>query len=142
MTNSMDGFLDNIAALVTNESGTLEQFVANLTTLTDTTKEQAATIASQQKTITTLTTKNNQLEAKLAKLGGGGTASKGDTGGYQHPGYETGNKAYCWKHGFKCKKGHTSATCKHPDFLKNPELKKATRSNPMGGCMDNKGWDE
>ena len=45
----MEGFLDNIAAVVTTDSDTMQQMVASLATLTATNTQQAATIAAQQK---------------------------------------------------------------------------------------------
>ena len=59
-----------------------------------------------------------------------------------HPGYETGNTAYCWAHGYKLRKGHTGATCKAREFGDNDDKRTATRSNTKGGSQANKGFDE
>ena len=125
MSNSMDGFLDNIAALVSSDSEAMQKLVDAIATLTATNKKQAETITAQQKTIQSLSA-------------GGAKPSNF----VPHPGYEKGDGAYCWKHGYKLRKGHTGATCKHKDFLTQPDKRKATRSNNMGGCQDCKGWDE
>ena len=46
-------------------------------------------------------------------------------------------EGYCWTHGFKCRKGHTSATCGTPHMGHKRE---ATRRNIMGGSLANKEW--
>jgi len=76
----MEGFLDNIAAVVTTDSGTMQQMATSLATLTNTNKQQASTIAFQQKTIANLT--NNQQKLNMHPSGA-------------HPGYETGNTGFC-----------------------------------------------
>ena len=78
MTNTMEGFLDNIAAVVTIDSETMQQMVTSLATLTITNTQQLATIAAQQKTIANLTQK--QLLAKPNTYPSGA-----------HSSYETGN---------------------------------------------------
>ena len=129
MSNTMDGFLDNIAAVVTTDSETMQQMVVAVATLTEINKQQAATIASQQQTIAAL--------AKPVKP----TTTPGKTW-EPHPGYETGNTAYCWAHGYKLRKGHTGATCKAREFGDNNDKRTATRSNTKGGSQANKGFDE
>ena len=44
----MDGFLDNIAVVVTTDRETMQQMLVAVATLTEINKQQAATIASQQ----------------------------------------------------------------------------------------------
>eukprot|EP00804_Cyclotella_cryptica_P023348 CCRYP_000481-RA/>CCRYP_000481-RA protein AED:0.56 eAED:0.26 QI:0/-1/0/1/-1/1/1/0/407 len=44
---------------------------------------------------------------------------------------------YCWMHGYRITKGHTSATCKNG---KAGHQVRATRANTMGGSEDNKSW--
>ena len=127
MSNTMEGFLDNIAAVVTTDSETMQQMVVAVATLTEINKQQAATIASQQKTIATL--------AKPSTTPGNKTWEP-------HPGYETGNTAYCWAHGYKLRKGHTGATCKAREFGDNEAKRTATRSNTKGGSQANKGFDD
>ena len=128
MSNTMEGFLDNIAAVVTTDSDTMQQMVASLATLTATNAQQAATIAAQQKTIASHATGNTKKP---------NTYPSG-----AHPGYETGNTGYCWAHGYKLRKGHRGATCKSRDFVDNKDKRAATRANTMGGCTDNKGFDD
>ena len=105
MSNTMDGFLDNIAAVVTTDSETMQQMVVVVATLTKTNKQQTATISSQQKTIAS-------LGEELTKQG---RPRKFQTlTGYMwdiHPGHKTGNSVYCWVHGYKLRKGHTGASC-------------------------------
>ena len=45
---------------------------------------------------------------------------------------------YCWSHGWRVHKNHTSATCKKKNRGHKDE---ATRSNTMGGSNKNKGWE-
>jgi hypothetical protein len=51
------------------------------------------------------------------------------------PDWET--TGYCSTHGFKVKRGHTSATCTHQQDKHNTA---ATRSNPKGSSKANKNW--
>ena len=129
MSNTMDGFLDNIAAVVTTDRKTMQQMVVAVATLTEINKQQAATIASQQRTIAAL--------AKPTKP----STTPGKTW-EPHPGYETGSTAYCWAHGYTLRKGHTGATCKAREFRDNDDKRTATRSNTKGGSQANKGFDE
>ena len=46
-------------------------------------------------------------------------------------------EGYCWTHGFKCKKGHNSATCGTPHV---GHKRGATRKNIMGGLLANEEW--
>ena len=73
----MYGFLDNIAAVVTTDSETMQQMVVAVATLMEINKQQAAIIASQQKTIADRATKPSTLP--------------GNKTWEPHPGYETGN---------------------------------------------------
>ena len=136
MANTMDGFLDNIAAVVTTDSNTMQQMVAVVATLTDTNKQHTNTIASQQRTIAALTT----LTTKQSATAGETAGATGKTW-EPHPGYETGDSAYCWAHGFKLRKGHTGCNCKAREFAGNEDKRAATRSNTMGGSQKNKGFD-
>ena len=145
--------MDNIAALVTSESGTLEKLVTNIAGLAAVSKEQAKTLAAQQKTIHATTLENTKLREEVAALKrrgrGTGTASRGGRGERTTPPdtgdtaeFETGDRAYCWVHGYKLGKGHTGLSCKAKDFDEDPTRRLATRSNTMGGKQWNKGWDE
>ena len=85
MSTNMDGFLDIIAAVVTTDSKTMQQMVVAVATLTKTNKQQTATIASQQKTITTLGLGLTKQSATSKTMSG--------TTWEPHPGYETGVSA-------------------------------------------------
>ena len=116
MSNSLEGFLDNIAAAATNDSSTLEQLVKSMAQLTCTNAMQQQTIAD--------------LRKELAALRVGTTHDGGPKG--------LAKDGYCWKHGYKVGVGHTSRTCR--DNI--PEDKRdATRANTKGGSTANKGWD-
>ena len=46
-------------------------------------------------------------------------------------------RGYCWSHGYKVRKGHTSKTC----FMHKPgHQEEETRDNIMGGSLSNKEW--
>ena len=45
---------------------------------------------------------------------------------------------YCWMHGYKCSKLHTSATCLYPVA---GHRKDATLSNIFEGSVKDKGWN-
>lgn len=49
-------------------------------------------------------------------------------------------KGYCWTHGYKVKKGHTSACCDLGDIVLGHQCR-ATRANTMRGSQANKGWE-
>jgi hypothetical protein len=123
--DSMDRFgsaLDNLALAATNDKTVLEQLTAANLALT-------ATIA-------TLTATNK----KLADKASAGTAGTPRTPG--KPSNVTRNPHrgnYCWTHGHKVSKEHTSATC----FNKAAGHKDdATLANTMGGSDKDKGWDK
>ena len=86
-------------------------------------------------TVSMLTATNKKLvEAASHKgtpvvtlLGGGTRAAK-------HP--FAGN--YCWTHGHRISKEHTSATCTHKATGHRDD---ATTANTLGGSEDNRGWD-
>jgi hypothetical protein len=125
MSNSLEGFLDNIVAAATNDSSTLEQLVKSMVQLTATNAMQQQTIAELRKEMATQ--RDAQARGDTVRV----TPRDGGTKGLAKDGY-------CWKHGYKVAVGHTSATCR--DNI--PEDKRdATRANTKGGATWNKGWD-
>ena len=49
------------------------------------------------------------------------------------------NGNYCWTHGHRVGKKHTSETCNNKA---EGHINKATAKDTQGGCTDNKGWDK
>jgi hypothetical protein len=115
--------LDNLALAAANDTTVLQQLtVANLALTTSK---------------ATLTAANKKLSEALAKVPTTTPRSPGTPGTPRVP-----NKPfpenYCWTHGHRISKLHTSATCGnkaagHKDA--------ATASNTMGGSKADKGWN-
>ena len=115
--------LDNLALAATNNTAMLQQLMAANLALTN--------------SVAALTTTNKKLLDAAAKqvpatlLGMGRLPSSGAP-----------NKPfrgnYCWTHGYKCSKSHTSATCLYPAA---GHRKDATLLNIFGGSEKDKGWD-
>ena len=125
LPDSMDRFgsaLDNLALAATNDKTVLEQLTAANLALTG--------------TIATLTATNKTL-ANKARAGTAATPRPPGTPGKGTRNPHRGN--YCWTHGHRVSKEHTSATC----FNKAAGHKDdATRANTMGGSENDKGWDK
>ena len=127
----LDGYLDNLAAAATTERTTLAQLIENNATLTA--------------SITSLTASVALLTAAYAILAAGTDKTHKRTGNNKQQPRSSDKKhdylapmGYCWTHGYRVKKGHTSATC--PDKAKGHK-DAATRTNTMNGSTANKGWD-
>ena len=113
----LESALDNLALAATNDKTVLEQLTAANLALTS--------------TVATLTATNKKLADK-AKSVTPGTPRKVTK--HLRPGN------YCWTHGHRVSKDHTSATCGNKAAGHKDD---ATLSNMMGGSeKDNKGWDK
>ncbi len=120
--DQLDVALDNLALAATNDTAVLQQLTAANLALTN--------------SVAALTATNKKLVEAAAKrvpstgtpLGTGKTARKGK------PFQEN----YCWTHGYKLSKAHTSATCLYPAA---GHRKDATSANIFGGSVADKGWD-
>jgi phage shock protein A len=102
----------------------------------------ATTMASDRSTVATLTTTNaklaNQLEAAHALI----AQLKNDIATLkkkikpawkvQRPAKTTNNNSYCWSHGYRVAKSHTSATC---NMKKNGHQDAATKIDTMSGVQ-------
>ena len=116
--------LDNLALAATNDTAVLQQLTtANL---------------AQTNTVTTLTTMNKKLvDAAATRM----PATPLETGSHLPGSGATNNPFkgnYCWTHGHKVSKLHTSATCLFPAA---GHRKDATLANTYGGSVKDKGWD-
>lgn len=112
----LESALDNLALAATNDKTVLEQLTAANLALTS--------------TVATLTATNKKLadKAKSVTPGTPGKAAK-----HPHPGN------YCWTHGHRVSKDHTSATCGNKAAGHKDD---ATLANTMGGSERDKGWDK
>jgi len=118
--------LDNLALAATNDTAVLHQLTSANLALT-------ATVA-------TLTAANKKLVDAVARGRGtpaAGTPAVTPAGGGRstktpHPGN------YCWTHGHRISKEHTSATCANKATGHRDD---ATAANTFGGSEKDKGWD-
>ena len=126
MDEKMISALDNLANTSVQKNNTFEQLVAANNILVD---SLAARDSEGKKLLEII-----KALSKGTKIKGGGTADIVPSGAAAVPWDPTG---YCWFHGFKCKVGHNSATCKNRNDGHNEHLT-ATREDPQGGCTFNK----
>ena len=115
--------LNNLALPATNDTAALQQLTATNLALTN--------------SVAALTSTNKKLvDAAATRV----PATPPGTGGVPGSGAPNtpvkGN--YCWMHGHKCSKSHTSATCLYPVA---GHRKDATLANTFGGSVKDKGWD-
>ena len=143
MMDTVEGYLNNITVAATNDgtaylllSDNMINIVANNTTLTN-------TVATMQKENSILRDKIDSLKNKL--VAETGKAVPVTTKNYTIPWPVTGSPkkwmkgGYCWAHGCGVGPDHDSSTCGSQN--KNLWKKfKATCSDIMGRCTDNKGW--
>ena len=122
----LDGYLDNLANAATQEKTTLAQLIDNNASLTSTVTSLTTALASLT-TAYTLLANGPPPAASAAK-----TASRSASSSKFEPG------GYCWTHGYKVSKGHSSATCSNKS---DGHKDTATRANIMGGSKRNKDWD-
>ena len=118
----LDGYLDNLAAAATTERTTLTQLIENNATLT-------ASVASLTASVAALTT-------AFTLLGNGAPPPQAATPATRRPPHASLDPTgYCWTHGYRVKRGHSSATCTNK---KEGHKDNATRANIMGGSTTNK----
>jgi hypothetical protein len=119
VTGTMEAALDNLALAATSDKATIQQLTAANLALTT--------------TVATLTATNKKLvDAAAKKKPGAGTgAAKTPDPDKAVPG------GYCWTHGHRVKKSHTSATCTN---RAEGHDKKTTSNDTKGGSEANKDW--
>jgi hypothetical protein len=112
----LESALDNLALAATNDKTVLEQLTAANLALTS--------------TVATLTATNKKLANKAKSVT---PSTPGKAAKHPHPGN------YCWTHGHRVSKDHTSATCGNKAAGHKDD---ATLANTMGGSERDKGWDK
>jgi hypothetical protein len=113
--------LDNLALAATNDTTVLQQLTTANLALTTTV---SALTATNKKLVEATAWKGTPV---VTPSGGGALVAK-------HP--FAGN--YCWTHGHRISKEHTSATCAHKAAGHRND---ATSSNTLVGSEKDKGWD-
>jgi hypothetical protein len=121
--NRLEIALDNLALAVTNNTAVLQQLTAANLALT---KSVAALTATNKKLVDAAATQVPATPPGTGRLPGSGAPNRAFKGNY------------CWAHGHKCSKLHTSATCLYPAAGHH---KDATLANTFGGSKKDKGWD-
>ena len=120
----LESALDNLALAATNDTAVLQQLTAANLTLTT--------------TVSALTATNKKLVVAAARAKGPTPVATPLAGGTPHPPRNPWRGNYCWTHGHRLSKGHTSATCENKAVGHRDE---ATASNTLGGSDKDKGWD-
>jgi hypothetical protein len=125
----MEAALDNLALAATSDKTTVQQLTAANLALTT--------------TVATLTATNKKLVDAAAKKQRPGAAAGAAAGASKKPGEGWADKpvpgGYCWTHGHRVRKSHTSETC--PSKAEGHD-DKAKAKDTKGGSENNKGWDK
>jgi hypothetical protein len=121
--------LDNLTNTAIQRNDTVDKLVL-------TNNQLAAANATLTDHVARLQAQNTTLLHLLEKQAGGGpngvkASSPTDNNNVWDP------SGYCWTHGFKVKKGHTSKTCK---TRSDGHQEGAIRHNIMGGSQANVKW--
>jgi hypothetical protein len=128
LASQMVTSLDNLAFAAVQKNETVEKLI-------EMNAQKDITIAA----LTTSLTEEKATSSKLLDIiSRAGLTSKQQTSTTNNTASLRWDPAgYCWTHGYRVTKGHTSATCK---YGKPGHQVGATRSNTMGGSADNKSW--
>jgi hypothetical protein len=116
----LEAALNNLALTATNNTAVLQQLTAANLALTA--------------TIGTLTATNKKLVDAASRPRG---PPAGTLAGGARPTKKTFPGNYCWMHGHRICKEHTSATCTHRAIGHRAD---ATALNTLGGSKKDKGW--
>ena len=114
---------NNLALVATNNTAVLQQLMAANLALTN---SAAALTATNKKLVEAAATRVPGTPLGTGPLPGSGAPNKPFSG------------SYCWMHGYKCSKLHTSAICLYPAA---DHRKDATLANIFGSSVKDKGWD-
>jgi hypothetical protein len=118
--------LNNLALAATNDTVVLQQLTAANLALTAT----IGTLTAANKTLTDAVARGGGTAMLVTPAGTSGGRAKSTT--KPHPGN------YCWTHGHRISKSHTSATCANKGTGHRDD---ATAANTYGGSAKDKGWD-
>jgi hypothetical protein len=118
--------LDNLALAATNDTAVLHQLTSSNLSLTAT----IATLTAANKKLADALARNREtptVGTPVVTQRGGGRSTK-----TPHPGN------YCWTHGHRISKDHTSATCSNKATGHRDD---ATAANTLSGSEKDKSWD-
>lgn len=127
----LDGYLNNLANAATQERTTLTQLVENNASLTASVATLTASVAALTAAYTLLS-KGHAPAVMTAPVASGSARTRPPRL------QQFAVNGYCWTHGYKVGKTHSSATCTARAVGHKVT---ATRANTMGGSSLNKGWD-
>ena len=128
LSEKMVHSLDNLANAAVQKNDTVEKLVL--------TNNQLATAnATLTEHIARLQAHNTTLLQLVEKHTGGGTSGVKTTTTNNYNAWDP--TGYCWTHGFKVKKGHTSKSCKTRN---DGHQEGTTRQNTTGGNQHNIKW--
>ena len=127
MTQDHSHDLENLATATQLDRTTVANMLKTIADLTLQLGQANMKIAEAQSSIATLT-------SKLAKTG---TKPNRSTTSPTGPSDRLEKYGYCWSHGYKITKGHSSRNCKNK---KSGHMTAATRNDTMCIKLDNKGW--
>ena len=123
--------LDNLANAAVEKNGTIESLVKANLALTK-------AVAERESNLQALTTAITKLSNQRSKGGDSGSGGGGATvGGPAVDPAVFDPLGYCWSHGYKCKHGHSSATC---NKKKAGHQDTAKRGDIQGGATWNVDW--
>ena len=128
MLDCLEIALNNLVLAATNNTAVLQQLMAANLALTN---FVTALVATNKKLVEASATVASRQWVAGTPLGMGWPPGSGAPN-KPFPGN------YCWMHGYKCSKMHTSATCLYPV---SGHRKEATAGNTWGGYVKDKGWD-
>ena len=127
MTDKMVVALDNLANAAVKKNGTIEILGKANLALTKAVADHDTRLFALTTAITKL---SNQCSKSGGSRGGGGGGPTADQSVFDP-------LDYCWSHGYKCKYGHSSATCNK----KEPGHRVTTkRGDIQGGAIWNQDW--
>ena len=129
--------LDNLALAATNDTAILQQLTSANLSLTAT----VATLTATNKKLVEAATKGTRTPAAGTPAPAAGTPAP--AAGTPAPAPARTNKPvpgnYCWTHGHRVTRGHTSASC---NYKATGHRDDATATNTLGGSELHKGWDK
>ena len=129
MTQDHRYALENLSTATQSDRATVENMSKTIADLTLQLGQENMKLTEAQSSIATLT-------SKLAKTGTIPNRSNTSPNG---PNNRLQKDGYCWSHGYKITKGHSSSNCENK---KSGHMTADTRSDTMGGKLYNKGWDK
>jgi hypothetical protein len=134
-TAQQSGFHSANMMIEQGHEETMQETVDEITQLATAAASYRGTVATLTMTNAKLATKLEAAHEQIAQLKNEIATLKNKIKPAwqgQRPVKTTNNDSYCWSHGYKVAKSHTSATC---SMKKSGHQDAANKSNPMGGVQ-------